>query len=63
MPETRTLTASMDNLDAWRLGEIAKAAGSPDRTDVGDPIDRGLVLLKLLNEKGYTVTVQLNPRS
>lgn len=52
---TKALTASMDNVDAWRLGEIARRAGHPDRRDVGDPIDRGLILLRLLNECGYSV--------
>jgi|HubBroStandDraft_2_1064218.scaffolds.fasta_scaffold00003_37 hypothetical protein len=63
MAEQKVLTAAMDNLDAWRLGGIAKEAGDPNRKDVGDPIDRGLILLRLLTEKGYTVTVQINPRA
>jgi hypothetical protein len=50
------LNASMDNVYAWRLGEIAKQAGDASRKDVGDPIDRGLILLRLLNEKGFTVS-------
>lgn len=52
------LTTSMNNQLAWRLGIIASEAGSKDRTDVGDPIDRGLVLLKLLDEKGFDVSVR-----
>jgi hypothetical protein len=51
------LTAAMDNVLAWRLGEIARAAGSPTREDVGDPIDRGLVLLRLLNLAGFSLTL------
>lgn len=59
MSDTRILTAAMDNLDAWRLGEVANAAV---RNPVGDLIDRGLILLRLLNERGYAVTVEINPR-
>jgi hypothetical protein len=46
----------MPNTLAWRLGEIALAAGDPKRTDTGDMIDRGLILLRLLNEKGFSVS-------
>lgn len=55
--EPRRLDASMDNVYAWRLGMIAKEAGDPNRKDVGDPIDRGLVLLQMLNAKGFTIMV------
>jgi len=54
----RELTASMDNLYAARLGQIALDAGDRERKDVGDSIDRGLILLRLLNEKGFTVTAE-----
>lgn len=47
------LDSGMDNVDAWRLGQIAKDAGNPERDGVGDLIDRGLMLNRLLNEKGY----------
>lgn len=49
------LTAAMPNTVAWRLGEAAKQAGNPARVDVGDLIDRGLILLRLLNELGFDV--------
>jgi hypothetical protein len=49
------LTAAMDNVVASRLGEIARQAGNPNRSDVGDGIDRGLILLRLLNEGGFVV--------
>lgn len=58
MVERRELTASMDNVYAWRLGEIALNAGDPSRTDTGDYIDRGLILLRLLNEMGFTVMAE-----
>jgi len=49
----RPLTAAMDNVLAWRLGEIVN--NTMARTDVGDYIDRGLILLRLLNEAGFAV--------
>lgn len=49
------LTATMDNVLAMRLGEIARRAGDPERRDVGDFIDRGLILLRLLRENGFEV--------
>lgn len=49
----RPLTAAMDNILATRLGEIAARAS---QYPFGDNIDRGLVLLRLLNENGFAVT-------
>lgn len=56
MADVRTLNAAMPNELAWRMGEIALQAGSASRTDVGDPIDRGLILLRDLNQNGFSVT-------
>lgn len=53
--EDRNLTATMENTTAWRLGEIARDAGNPFRKDIGDLIDRGLILIRLLNEAGFDV--------
>jgi hypothetical protein len=56
---TQPLDSSMDNVLAWKLGEIAREAGNPDRRDVGDPIDRGLILRRLLEENGFLlVTIE-----
>jgi len=55
----KILDAACDNRIAWTLGDVAKAAGDPTRQDVGDPIDRGLILLRLLREHGFGV-VQLD---
>lgn len=50
---TRVLNAAMDNLLAWRLGDAcAKAAADPK---AGDLIDRGLILLRELNARGFDV--------
>lgn len=46
------LTAMMDNVYASRLGRIADIAA---RQRVGDSIDRGLILLRLLRQNGFTV--------
>jgi hypothetical protein len=45
----------LNNDDAFVLGCIAAAAGHPGRTGVGDSIDRGLILGRLLREYGYGV--------
>lgn len=55
----KPLTALMDNVFAMQMGEAAKATMSPDQK-AGDSIDRGLILLRLLNEKGFDV-VPRNP--
>lgn len=41
-----------DNVNAWRLGEACDRAAA---ASAGDPIDRGLGLLKKLEEEGYGV--------
>lgn len=55
------LTTSMDNVIASRLGEIALCAGEPKRTDVGDSIDRGLILLRMLNKVGLSLIISPLP--
>lgn len=44
-----------DSVTHSRLGQAALQAGDPTRKDVGDSIDRGLILQMILREKGYTV--------
>ena len=56
----KPLTSMMDNLLAYELGKIAIAAGSPLRKDVGDHIDRGLILRRLLEEGGFYLLTRLN---
>lgn len=51
--KNKPLTALMDNVLAWQLGEIALQAGSPSRKDIGDYIDRGLILRRLLDQGGF----------
>lgn len=51
------LTNKMDNVHAYNLGTTALKAGDRNRDDVGDLIDRGLILLELLQESGYVVMV------
>ena len=53
---TEPLTPFMDNVLASRLGKVARAAGTSKRTDVGDDIDRGLILLRLLEDDGFSLT-------
>ena len=47
------LTSLMDNVDAYKLGIVAKTAGKPDNPNIGDNIDRGLMLRRILEEYGY----------
>lgn len=49
----RPLNRWMDNVHAARIGEIARAAGTTP--NAGDSIDRGLILVRLLDEGGYSV--------
>lgn len=53
----KPLESSMDNVIASMLGRIATAAGDPSRTDVGDSIDRGLILRRLLEEAGLEIWI------
>lgn len=46
----RPCTSAMDNVVAWRLGEIAMAAADHP---AGDLIDTGLVLRRMLEERGF----------
>ena len=48
------LTAAMSNVLASRLGGVAVKAMSPEQS-VGDSIDRGLILRRLLEEAGFEV--------
>lgn len=45
------------NLDAWRIGEACSAAS---KASAGDHIDRGLVLLRELERKGFAI-IPLDP--
>lgn len=54
----KPLNELMDNVLAWRLGEVALEAGDPKRKDVGDLIDRGLILRRLLEEKGFYLVLK-----
>lgn len=51
----KPLTSMMDNVLASRLGQVAREAGNPQHPGVGDSIDRGLILRRLLEEKGFEV--------
>jgi hypothetical protein len=53
------LTAYMDNALAYRLGKAFCA--TKDEKRIGDMIDRGLVLLRELNARGFDV-VRRRPR-
>lgn len=47
------LSAAMSNVHAWVLGEVCRKAA--DDPNVGDYIDRGLILRRMLEEEGYAI--------
>ena len=49
------LDASMPNITAYRLGEVAREVGMMGPAKCGDEIDRGLILVRRLREEGYEV--------
>jgi len=49
----KPLTAAMDNVLAFRLGKVALAAGTAKA--IGDYIDRGLLLRRLMEESGFGI--------
>lgn len=49
------LNCGMPNTVAYRLGLIAREVGTLDASKAGDEIDRGLILVRRLNEAGYDV--------
>lgn len=50
----KPLNASMDNVDAVKLGEIAVEVGT-QKEGIGDGIDRGLILRRRLEEEGFVL--------
>jgi hypothetical protein len=46
------LTAIMPNILAWRVGEACRHAAA-EVPAIGDPIDRGLILCRMLKERGF----------
>ena len=50
----KPLTSAMDNVLASRLGRITEESCN-SKQKVGDLIDRGLILLRLLNNEGFEV--------
>jgi hypothetical protein len=53
--EKHPLDRFIDNVTASKLGRIARDAGNPNRDGVGDDIDRGLILLRLLTDAGFEI--------
>ena len=51
------LTDAMDNVLAYRLGMIARSPQLHDPINIGDEIDRGLVLRRLLEQAGFGLVI------
>lgn len=52
------ISSAMNNVLASKLGRVALNAGNPKRSGVGDSIDRGLILRRLLEEEGFYLVVK-----
>lgn len=51
-----------NNVEAWKIGESCRSAA--DDQKCGDPIDRGLILLRELQARGFGIvalTVKSSP--
>jgi len=46
----------MSNDLAWRIGVICQQVAALDPGQCGDPIDRGLILVRTLKESGFIVS-------
>lgn len=53
MDKVFSYTNQPQNVEAWRFGEACSAAAKDPKC--GDPIDRGLILLRELEAKGYGI--------
>jgi len=53
MTELEIIDASMNNTTAYRLGLVGLQLIKYPREKIGDEIDRGLVLRRLLEEAGF----------
>jgi hypothetical protein len=55
---TEPLDEGIDNLTAYRLGKVGLQLIEYPREKIGDEIDRGLVLRRLLEEAGFFIVCQ-----
>ena len=54
--QAQYLDSAMPNIDAGTLGRVAREVCSDAmRAQIGDEIDRGLILSRLLRQAGYAV--------
>lgn len=51
----KPLVSASDNLHMTTMAEIARIVAHPKCPGIGDDIDQGLIMLRLLNEAGYDV--------
>ena len=55
------LSESMNNGTAYRLGLIGRKIKEYDESKIGDEIDRGLILCRLLREVGFILSYEKKP--
>lgn len=51
----KPLTSTMDNVLASRLGRVLRKAQANGNDGIGDSIDAGLILRRMLEEEGFEV--------
>jgi len=51
----KPLDCGADNLTCYTLGLIASEVGKLGASKAGDEIDRGLILIRRLNEEGFSL--------
>lgn len=56
--ENELTQESTNNIVAYRLGKVGLKLIRCSETEVGDEIDRGLILLRLLNESGFKIVYE-----
>lgn len=61
-PHPSALDCGMTSQVAYRLGLIAYEVGTLDNSKAGDEIDRGLILVRRLQESGYSVVPNAEDR-
>lgn len=55
MTKNELTLESMGNIIAYKLGKVGLELIRYPEASIGDEIDRGLVLLRLLNESGFKI--------
>lgn len=58
MSDKKEITRFSSNIIMSTLSDIVLEVADPDRSDIGDSIDRGLILVRVLKENGFCLYKQ-----